>query len=769
VRGFQGELLKRQAQQTEREFGAMGASEGAAGRFKRREGSTVADNAFNKANEAAFKASLSTNMRNGMAEAADAHRDDVAGFSNAVGYSADGPTGKGALAGWLDGLPPDLRVQAEAEAATRFQTHVRDISKRQRANAEAEARGALNTEIKGKIEDAKSAAFIGGNEGVEAIQKLFGTDEEPGALPLILREGVDAGAITPLQESNILLSARQSVAEEGLRGAFDRSPDKQGTLDAFEKENPKDLGITTEQFRTLKGSFQTAITFERVAADREQQKIDRAIKAELATNKKILDRLTEEVLAGVPLDEEAQAEVQEFLAGNRAVDPEEVEDLVIAVDGMEVTNKLKAEPLARMEAFVNEFTKDPPTSLREAKQQQAARRVYASHNSGLTGPDPIAYVRSIGVATAPPMQFDSVGSILAGLPNSHASQIEAEDTYNQEFSPLTKAEAAGLSAFLDEATPEDVAGVLLGINATFGPEDSAPLYAQIAEKGQQAYAVAGAVAESGDLGIASEIVEGYQRLIANPKLKPTGIDVDATFDAVFGEALSNLQVGVRPQYIAAATALYVKRNAGDISGEVNTDVLLRAAVDLVGQPMEFQASTFGPTSSTVAPPGVEPSEFASRFRRVTADDLANMGGVRGLGVTIGLDQIQEFAELDNAGFDRYLVRVGAIQLQTDDGEPFVYEHSKASGLVDTQISAEREARDLTRAGQLGGGRFALDEFVDDIPGQLGKVKDFFVAAGQQIERGLENTAGEVEKQALRNLAETQKIGLRRLGKGDDTE
>ena len=647
---FSRQLEESRARKVNSAATRAGAIDGGTVDFQRREGSTMADQAFNEAGLRAHESFLSNNIRIRMDDLADEHRLNPQSFMDAVGIGEAGPTGKGYLSKMTSEVDPELRANLSQDIAARASFHFRKLTADQRGRLADSNRAAFLADLDGFHRDIGRASREGDEQLEEAAFQGFfrALDGATGAKDA---EGIPTSDpyMTDEDAQQYIQKFKDMSIEERLLGEFERTGDKTGFLRTFQAGPDKRL--RTDQIDKLTRKF-TGVLNREARVARAAQAEHRAI---LRDNGQKVDRLTTLLNAGVELDDDAEKFLDDVRDGRVPVESDYIEKVVIAHVGKDVVADVTRMPVADAEAQVAELSARPRTDLVTAKLQDAAQDALGKLKDGLGGDDPTGWALQRGVGTAVDLDFSNPQLLRASLQAARASADQQEATYHQPFSPLTKAQRDLVTSTLASMPAERQVEVLGEIQSTLG--DRAHLvFEDLAKSGAPTIAHAGWLGSRGKSELASSVLAGRAALQSDA-VKQEPAETASTAWVSSGLA-AVLPPSVANQVLAAAQARLADLRYKDPT----TSVDLKQALDEVAGVVDTYKG-----KSILLPLGVPDSTtFASAVEGVTDEDVRAMGGSPGAAEALRSGQ----ALLQSVGDGKYAVRVGVTML------PFLLDYSK---------------------------------------------------------------------------------------------
>lgn len=239
--------------------------------------------------------------------------------------------------------------------------------------------------------------------------------------------------------------------------------------------------------------------------------------------------------------------------------------------------------------------------------------------------DPMSFAIQVGTVAAGDL-FGEGGMAERG---EHARHVA--DYYGiaeTDMKPFTKDEAATLSAQMKDGTVDDVLGILASVQQMGGDVARAAMR-QISEDNDVLAYAGGLQLETGQGGVAADVVRGQKRLDENPAIRQqigaNDQEINASFVNATGGALLDAAPSQRQSIMDAAIAHYVETQVGRGRASGFDDEMFGASVQAVlggrqGTPSLEDVNG----SKTVMPPGVSGADMEAALQNMTVADWVSM-------------------------------------------------------------------------------------------------------------------------------------------------
>jgi hypothetical protein len=279
--------------------------------------------------------------------------------------------------------------------------------------------------------------------------------------------------------------------------------------------------------------------------------------------------------------------------------------------------------------------------------------------------DPLTFaVRQRLVPPPPPLNLTDPNTLRA---RSKAANV-AEERYGRPVSPLSDDEANQLVTMLEQAPADGKVAVFRSLRAGLEDRQIKSVAGQLGKKGDNVLALSMGLSIDAPQA-SSNILRGRDILRDNPKILPSGSDLQATRDRInqnLGEAYLH-----NPEEHAAradaALAIYAQKSwqEKDQSGVLNSKRLDASVQEATGGLLTIGGGFFR-KGSKIQPPKYGMTD--DQFKKLL--DKADYSGAKGLSAS----DIKRHGILESVGEGRYLIRVGPGYVQGERG-PFVLDLS----------------------------------------------------------------------------------------------
>jgi len=617
----------------------------------KREGGTIADDAYNRGLLVTQAASLANDAKAALQRFHMEHPDDIEGFQTQV---------QGYRRGISSQLDRDSAALFDMELEHLSNPMVLDIEKTVRAQNRAQGRAETLQLFENTVDEALRASREGDAErGTDGLLRL----------EVELAAALASDFITEPEALQIREQARVGSDREMMLGAFERTLQSEG-LDAAdarlqEFKNSRPDGLSPDEHRKLTGEM-------------------RALWSQEASRQTRLASLANAKNAAVESAYKEQVKDALFVLKRGRVPPG-IDSLVQAVGGTELGDQLEAglvmahklevysaqrpEDRAQIRAAVasnQTMTREELEFLDAMDKRDAELRTLADKNG-------IAYGQEIGIVDElPPFDQTDPGPALA-------ARVEAaravEEHLGRRVSPLAPADEMAFSRMMNQpgVTPSDHAQMLGVLVQGLGPRYAMQALEAMTEEGRY-YAGAGLAIAEGDPVAATTILEGLA--LRRDKDHPRVVPPDADLVPDLGDlmALYAEDPDRRSQMVDAVRSAYAALSAreGDFSGIVDGSRVKEAVRAVTGGIMD---TDWGLISAPRR--GLDEDDFVRWVDRLKPEDLETMGGVAHYGNAKALELIQdEDVQLEEIRRGAWYVRRGINYLSRPDGEPFVLEWNR---------------------------------------------------------------------------------------------
>lgn len=620
---------------------------GKVGGVELRQEQTIRARAFNKGAQMAHAAAIQTDIRSSIGRMELQHKSDPAGFD-------------AALQGYRDGLfeeiDPILRPHAETEIADFSSRAQLRILEQSQANQIKENAAQIATMSTGFRDDAMNAYRAGDLEmGLDKQLQLFQTWDEGVKDGVLDAEKVAKAktAFMETSESNLLLGRfEKTLKEDGIEAA-------ENALANARKFTDSDISPETRD--KLVSSMETRLSKARTARNRE---------------------LTRKKAESAAIEKRMKSSVDSAIyALDRGYIPEDLEMLSSLVEGTDLAVKL--EKASRFAEKANEFS-----LLGPAEQEAVLTALMSKEDLSGTDVELLERYKKVNkhmesMLKDNPLQLAVEQGVLTGLPPIDLNNPEtlkqrmlavqtAESHYDRDFSPLTKAEVAQMSAAMEKFDADQKLAVLGVVVATTG-DNSMEIMEQLDKSNHTILAMAGSLMAEGQADVARLAILGNEQIQLNKGILPKDADTAMPINEYLGTAFI-----ANPRHqsaiIRATKSVYaaLAADAGILDGTLDPDLLDSALEAVTGGVIMRDNPGWGTGDSYIPAPerGVSEDQFEDWIDGITAADIEAMGGVMAITADEAAKQVQEHGMLVGVGKGRYLVNVGTGYLLNPDGNPF---------------------------------------------------------------------------------------------------
>lgn len=301
--------------------------------------------------------------------------------------------------------------------------------------------------------------------------------------------------------------------------------------------------------------------------------------------------------------------------------------------------------------------------------------------------DPVQHAADVGSHVVPEFSQDNI--------QAYGQTVRSiAEYYNIPMSDMKVLNEDALNSVkrsLEEGNVDDVLNTMTAIQGLGGDVAKSALK-QLDEK-DSVYAFAGAMQlETGEGGIASDIIRGQKRMNENKAIKDevgaTDAEMTQYFRQATGNALNEVSPKVRQDIQNAALAHYVETVLARGKGSTFDQDAYTHSVQMVMGGSTQMAEVNG--EPTVLPPGIEAEQLQTALPRMTVQDWADQSedGTPPRYVDGSLIDPSDLA--DEAKL-RYLGS-GQYKVQLDDGSFAVTGNASANGRLDAYIFVPKADR-----------------------------------------------------------------------------
>jgi hypothetical protein len=610
--------------------------EGQAPEFKK-EGffGSIPAKAYNEGLRAAYVASIDRDNREEVSKFAALHQNDLSAFNDAVeSYRTStlnnvDPTARDAVAGSLDSLITSNRIRVQNN----------EIAKNHKENA---------LEVQNQVETATNDALGFARDG----------DLEAAATSTLAAfAGVDAAVqadfLTETQGAEQKRGIERGITEESKLGDLIRTFDSEGQTAAFE--------ALDEMSRKRPGGFapQEWDQFVSRAQSKLTQKRSRLAAEKQETSKVALEALKDFEKAnslGFDLNPSEVQRVEQLVQGNPVLEQRfNISNNVRSFSMLSTSDR--AAVLSRAEtgelANVDEFAAMSVANNEIQKQAQ---------KDGLS----LAYNQ--GILERTPLSLGDSQEFAARVEQSKA----ASSHYGVPVSPLTDAEAQGLSDKLPEMTTKEKIQLAL----TFA--DSPEVWGQLSDKQATTFAMAGA---TGDVNLMGQVFKGQELIDAKlvTPIKP------ADYLSDFNDMVEGVYGPKDAQAVLKASIAYYAQTSENKDGTYfkgDFEDAIEAVTGGIAKVNGFKIEL---------PRGVEDDTFEDFIDDIQPETIEKYGGVAGVSNERAAELIKQ-GRLRNIRSGAYVVDLGNGTLFKPDGTPFIIEWSDDAASLNKALTQSRSRR-----------------------------------------------------------------------------
>lgn len=455
-----------------------------------------------------------------------------------------------------------------------------------------------------------------------------------------------SGNFAPTDMERISQDWTERMEEAAIMGGFDRAPNKEKYLAAFEKRERGRKGspFSMDQIDALSNRMQVEINKARARSD--------------ATKSLLSKQITEAEKVF-----EAGKTPSNLLALRKAAAP--FPDLLVKLDGAQQDMKHAAtfgalRPVDQM-AVLNKLQNVKTATAREVELQQRLERIH-SETVQLLQNDPVSLLARNQIMDITPIDLANPATFADRA--DEAATLQAY--YGIRHHGLTEAEVSGLSQILETNTADTNAAYLGAIRQGMDDDRLNSLLTELMPKNPE-FAAAAGIADTSP-NVAADILRGVDILKTETGITPPTADILAETDKYFGDAV----VGANRHMIErAALALDAARRAklgAKSAAEFDPDDFEQALDDITGGVYRWHGKKI------IAPAhGIDQDTFEDMIDTFTQDDIKGAmipDPLSGLLMPITAEQFKKSARLQSTGAGRYLVILGDGFVQDEDGKPY---------------------------------------------------------------------------------------------------
>lgn len=649
-----------------KEGAAAGEQAGLDPEFRTRNDLTLYGEAYDKAGLETYKSRLSLMIEQHVGQIEDKHASDPAGLDAA--FSA-------VSKGFLDKVPPELRVEIATTLERRRISAMRQATRTLHAEQKAEQATALNSEVEAKVKALQQSAY---RLGLDPTADASLAEDLTNLTARLQVRDVDGKLIiSPKSAEKFMKDMGGKLAEARLKGAFTRLPDtasrERFVADLQQKymagADPLLNEFLPDDFERLAGGMVSDIRSEKVASNAAAAGVKQEVKA-----------VAEMAKDGYGLSEtDATALEARVIATG---DPE----LIANLDGARntlgfVQNARKMPPnelQRRVEAYQADLAKSAtPEAVARLK---LAEDVLATTRDNIAR-DPIEWASKTGLIQVPELDLSSPQAAAKSLKARAAVAGEIATYYGRDVRFFRESEKEALVSATRQGGPQlvDMATTLVGALGTDAPK----ALSEISKDAPEAAVVGGLMTTNGDPAFVKDVATGLQLRATDQAFKPLA-PTESQWRPIAASAYGNaLTVSPETQsaLIASANAAYEIRARRLGLASFDPDVYDQALRQAAGE-VTINGETYGGIATyrghqVLVPAEVKQDSFDDLIEDIRYEDIPSNGvypHANGKGVNIATFRS---ATLVSIGDGRYWAAMGEPEsdnpqyLQGPDGKLFV--------------------------------------------------------------------------------------------------
>lgn len=649
-----------------KEGAAAGEQAGLDPEFRTRNDLTLYGEAYDKAGLETYKSRLSLMIEQHVGAIEDKHASDPAGLNAA--FSA-------VSKGFLDKIPPELRVDVATTLERRRISAMRQATRTLHAEQKAEQATALNSEVEAKVKALQQSAY---RLGLDPTADASLAEDLTNLTARLQVRDVDGKLIiSPKSAEKFMKDMGGKLAEARLKGAFTRLPDtasrERFVADLQQKymagADPLLNEFLPDDFERLAGGMVSDIRSEKVASNA--------------------------AAAGVKQEVKAVAQMATEGYGLSETDATALEARVIATGDPELIAGLDS--ARNTLGFVQSARKMPPTELQRRIETYQAELAKSATPEGVArlklaedvlatsrdniARDPIEWASKTGLIQVPELDLSSPQAAAKSLKARAAVAGEIAAYYGRDVRFFRESEKEALVSATRQGGPQlvDMATTLVGALGTDAPK----ALSEISKDAPEAAVVGGLMTTNGDLAFVKDVATGLQLRATDQAFKPLA-PTESQWRPIAASAYGNaLTVSPETQsaLIASANAAYEIRARRLGLAAFDPDVYDQALRQAAGE-VTINGETYGGITTyrghqVLVPAEVKQDSFDDLIEDIRYEDIPSNGvypHANGKGVNIATFRS---ATLVSIGDGRYWAAMGEPEsddpqyLQGPDGKLFV--------------------------------------------------------------------------------------------------